>query len=163
MECKKVQDRLITEYVDQELDPKSFAEVEGHLKACRACREFSEAVFRTVVAPLKNAKPLEPDGVVWQRIQEKIRAEEKLSTGWFEKLAELLAPFLRPPQLAFRAAFIMMVGVGIVFLMSWPAYYSDPAFAYIEEQATFLSELQAGNTDLLNHDLPDYDEVLNGI
>ena len=80
-----------------------------------------------------------------------------------EKLEELLAPFFRPPQLAFRAVFIMMVGVGIVFLMSWPAYNSDAAFAYIEEQATFLNELQAGNPDFLNHDLPDYDAMVSGI
>lgn len=160
MECKKVKDRLITEYADQELGPEENAEIERHLTACQDCREFFEAFQKSAVAPLKEAGTLEPDSAVWARIEEQILSERERSIGWFEKWADQLAPFLRPPQLVFRAAFIMTLVIGIVFLMSWPARYSDPAFAYIEEQATFLHELQTGDPDLLNNDLADYDAVL---
>ena len=40
MECKKVQDRLLTEYADKELGPEENTEVEQHLIACLHCREY---------------------------------------------------------------------------------------------------------------------------
>ena len=74
MECKKVQDRLITEYADRELDPERNAEIEQHLTSCTDCREFFGAVQRSAVVPFKEAGEIQPESAVWQRIQGKIEA-----------------------------------------------------------------------------------------
>ena len=163
MECKKVQDRLITEYVDKELSSDENAEVERHLTECPDCREFLGAVQRSSVVPFKEAGDMRPDNVVWQKIQEKIEAERARSENWFGKLADALIPLLRMPQPVFRTAFVTALILVVVVLAKWPSSYADPAYGYISEQMTFMSGLRAGNTDLMNGDLKNYDAVLEEI
>jgi len=163
MECKKVQDRLITEYVDKELGPQENAEVERHLTSCLGCREFLGAVQRSAVAPFKEAGEMQPDSALWQKIQEKIEAEESRSVNWFGKLADTLAPLLRMPQPVFRVAFVTALILVVVVLAKWPSSYADPVYGYIAEQMTYMNGLKAGDTDLLNGDLKDYTGVLENV
>ena len=163
MECKKVQDRLITEYMDQELSSGESEEVERHLTACLDCQRFFEAVQRSAVVPLKEAGEMQPDSIVWQRIQEKIEAKRLRSANGFWKLADVLAPLLRMPQPVFRVAFVTALILVVVVLAKWPSSYADPVYGYISEQMTFMDGLKAGNTDLLNGDLKDDDGFFEGI
>jgi anti-sigma factor RsiW len=155
MECKKFQDWLLTEYTDKELGPEGNAEVERHLIACPDCREFFGAVQRSAVTPFKEAGEMQPDPIVWQRVQEKIGAEGLRSRNMFGKLADVLTLFLRMPQPIFRAAFVTALILGVVVLARWPASYADPVYGYLSEQMTFMSGLKAGDTDLLNGDSKD--------
>ena len=157
MKCKKVQERLITEYLDKEIGGSGGGAVERHLDACPECRKFFEVVQRNAVDPFKEAGEIKPDGIVWQRIQEKIEMERAHSGNWFVKLADVLAPLWRMPQPIFRAAFVAAVILVAVVLTKWPSSYADPVYGYLSEQMTFIGELGAGNTDLMNGDLKDYD------
>jgi len=163
MECKKVQDQLITGYADQELDPGGNAGIERHLIACPDCRSFFEAVQRSAVAPFKEAGEMQPEGFVWQRIQEKIEAEGLRSENWFVKLADALVPLLRMPQPVFRIAFVTALVLGVVVLAKWPSSYVDPVYGYLSEQMTFMSGLKTGNADLMNGDLKDYEVAFEEI
>jgi predicted anti-sigma-YlaC factor YlaD len=163
MECKKVQDRLLTEYADKELGTEENTEVERHLTACLDCREFFGAVQRSSVIPFKETGEMQPDGAVWQKIQEKIVEERERSRNVFWKLADALTPFLRIPQPIFRMAFVTALILIVVVLAKWPASYADPVYGYLSEQMTFMSGLKAGNTDLLNGDVKDYDVVFEEI
>ncbi len=157
MECKKVQDRLITEYVDKELGPEGNTAVEQHLAACLNCREFFEAVQKSAVVPFKEAGEMQPESTVWQGILKKIEAEPAHSWNWFGKLADAVVPLLRMPQPVFRAAFVTALILGVVVLARWPSGNADPVYGYIAEQMTFMSGLRAGDADLVNGDLKDYD------
>lgn len=163
MECKKIQDRLITEYVDKELGAGETAEVERHLTACPDCREFLGAVQRSAVMPFKEAGEMQPESVVWQRIQEKIAAEGSRSGNWFRKLADALVPLLRRPQPVLRVAFATALILLFMVLAKWPSSHSDRVYGYIAEQMTFMNGLRVGNTDLVNGDLKDYDAVFEEI
>jgi predicted anti-sigma-YlaC factor YlaD len=163
MECKKVQDKLLTEYADKELGPEANTEVERHLTACLDCREFFGAVQRSAVTPFQGAGETQPESAVWERIQEKIEEERSRSRNGFWKLADALTPFLRMPQPVFRAAFVTAVILGVVVLARWPAHYADPVYGYLSEQMTFMNALKAGNTDLLTNDLKEYDAVFEEI
>jgi anti-sigma factor RsiW len=163
MECKKVQDRLITEYLDNELDAGECSGIEGHLSGCASCREFLEAIQKSAVAPFKEAGALQPDSVVWRRIEREIEAERARSENWFVKLADLLVPLLKMPQPVFRVAFVTVLILVVVVLAQWPSGPVHPAYAYVEEQMTFMDELGAGNTDLMNGDLKDYDAALDAL
>ena len=163
MECKKIQDRLITEYLDKELGAAEHSGIEEHLSGCAYCREFFEAVRKSAVLPFKTAGAMQPGSTVWQGIQEKIEAERSCSENWFGKLADALAPFLRMPQPVFRVAFASALILAVVVVTQWPSGYVHPAYAYIEEQMMFMGELRAGNTDLLNGDLKDYDAAFEEI
>lgn len=159
MECKKVQDRLITEYEDKELSPEEHAELEKHLAVCPDCREFFAAFQKSAVMPFKEAGEMRPDNIVWQRIQKGIETERSRSGNWFGKLAEAVVPLLRMPQPVFRVAFAAALILGIVLIAKWPFGSTDPVYGYISEQMTFMSGLKAGNPDLLNNDLGDYEAV----
>jgi len=160
MGCKKNKDRLITEYVDKELSPEENREVERHLTVCAECREFLKAVRRSSVVPFKEAGTLQPEGVVWQRIQERIEAERARSNGGFWKLVDIFVSRFPWPAPLMRAAFVTVVILGVVVLAKWPSSFADPVYGYISEQMTFLSGLKAGDTDLLNGDPKDYSGVL---
>jgi len=162
MKCKKVQDRLITEYVDCELGCKERSEVEQHLKGCPGCRGFLEAVRKSSVAPFKEGGELQPDGIVWERIREKIEAEPMKTESGFGKLADFLEPLWRVHQPIFRTAFVTAMILVAVVMAQWPfGYVVDPAYAYLSEQITVMDGLQKGNAELLNGDLTDYTEVLD--
>ena len=161
MECKKMQDRLMTEYMDKELDPSQNAEVERHLIACSDCREFFETVQKMAMLPFKEAEEMQPGDAVWQKIQERIEAERKHSWDWFGGLADSLAPFFRISAPAFRVAFATALVLVVVVVAKWPSSYADPVYGYISEQMTFMSGLKNGTADPLNGDFKDYDTVLD--
>lgn len=154
----------MTDYLDKELDPKRSEEIERHLKTCPACREFLETVRAAAVTPFENAEALKPDAGVWQKIEEKVRAIEEKPAGWTEKLAEALAPIFRMPKPVYRVAFVLGLAMIAVLVMRFPSVSSvDPAYAYIEEQMTFLGQLESGDTDLLNGDLNGYADMFEEI
>jgi anti-sigma factor RsiW len=163
MECDKVQDRLMGEYVDKELGPEEYREVERHMASCLDCQEFFEGVQKSAVIPFQRAGEMQPDGVVWQRIQEKIEAEPVRFGNGFGKLAEAMALLLRIPQPILRVAFATALILGVVLLAKWPVSYTGPTYGYISEQMNFMSGLKAGNTDLLTGDLKDDDAVFEEV
>lgn len=117
------------------------------------------------MVPFKESGEMQPESVVWQRIQEKIDAERSRSWNWFGSLADALGPLLRVPQPVFRVAFVTALILVVVVLAKWPSSYADPVYGYISEQMTFMSGLKAGNMDLLNGDVNDYSggfEEING-
>ena len=160
MECKKAQERLITEYLDKEMDLSSRDEIKQHLAVCENCREFLRAAQKAAVIPFEKAGILQPDGIVWQRIQEKIEAERLRSGGGLWRLVDIFVSRFPLPVPLVRAAFVTALIMGVVVLAKWPSSYADPVYGYLSEQMTFIGELGAGNTDLLNGDLKDYDAIL---
>ena len=160
MDCNKVREILLTDYIDGELPEQERNVLDGHLKECAGCSAVLEKLKGSAAA-FHRAPELKPDFSVWQGIQDRIEAERERSTGWFEKLADALGPVMRTVQPVLRVAVIAAVLVGVVVLAKWPITPAvDPAYAYIEEQATFLEELQAGDPELFNGDLNDYEAVL---
>ena len=67
------------------------------------------------------------------------------------------------PQPVFRVAFVMVLILGGVIFAKWPSSYADPVYGYLSEQMTFMGELGAGNTNLMNGDLKDYDAAFEEI
>ena len=161
MECKKIQERLMTDYLDNELEPQQCIEIDRHLAACADCRELLETVRLTTVAPFKEAREVRTDPVVWQRIQEKIFAEKESSAGWMDPIRDFLRSVLIMPSPVFRAAFVTALILMIVVFAKWPSDYAHPAYTYIGEQMNFLGELRAGNTELLGGELNGYDLPLD--
>jgi anti-sigma factor RsiW len=160
MECKKVRDQLITEYADEELASDKRLVIDQHLAACPDCREFFVAVQKTTVTPFREAATLKPDDVVWQRIQERVAKKESWGARFWERMDIFISRFPLPVPLM-RAAFVTALILVAVVLARWPSGYVDPVYGYMSEQMTFMEELGAGNTDLMNGDLKDYDVMFN--
>ena len=161
MECKKIREKLMTDYLDNELEPQQGIEIDRHLEACADCRELLETVRESTVIPFKEAREVQPDPVVWQRIQQRILAEKEPLAGWIDQVRDFLRPLLVMPRPVFRAAFVTALILMIVVFAKWPSDYSHPAYSYIGEQMNFLGELRAGNTELLGGELNGYDQALD--
>lgn len=156
MECDKIRDWLMTDYLDQELGSKKSSEVEKHLRECLDCREFSEAIWQQAVEPFKKVKPMTPDPAMWQRIHQTLESESR-PLAWLAGLVEGANVFLRMLRPVIQGAFAAALILILVVLAKWPVSSEEPAYAYLGEQMDFLSELQSGNTELLNGDLAGYD------
>jgi len=162
MECKNVRERLLTDYLDQELDATERGRIDGHLGTCAHCREFLEAVRKTAVAPFQDAGEMTPSCEVWNRIESHIAAERVQSSGGFWKALDRLLARLPVPVSVTRVAFAAALILLVVVLVKWPSSYADPVYNYMSEQMTFMGEHGAGNTDLLNGELKSYEAVLEG-
>ena len=162
MECKNVQDKLLTDYLDQESSAAERVRIEGHLGGCAECRGFLQAVRKTSVEPFKDAGEMTPDRGVWDRIESRIEAEQVRSSGGFWKALDRLLARLPVPVPVTRVAFAGALVLLVVVLVKWPSSYADPVYNYMSEQMSFMGELGAGNTDLLNGDLKGYEAILEG-
>ena len=163
MDCKKLQDRLLTDYLDKELGAIERAGVDGHLAGCSECREFFGALQRVAVAPFKEAQEIQPEEIVWRRIQAQIEAERAHSESGFWKIVDFFVSHFPLPVPMMRVAFVTALVLVTVVLARWPSGSMHPAYAYVEEQMTFMNELGAGNTDLMNGELKDYETTYEEI
>ena len=165
MECKKAQEKLITEYLDKEMAEDASRVIKEHLAGCADCREFFREVQKTAVVPFQEAGEMQPERGVWQRIEERIAVERVPSSGGFWSLVDRLVAHIPVPVPVMRVAFAAAMILVVVVVAKWPSSYADPVYGYISDQMTFMGELKTGNTDLLNGDLKDYDTVLkeNGV
>ena len=71
MKCAKAK-KLISEYIDGDLDGKKTSSIEKHLGACPDCRKLSND-FRQIKQRAKDLKETEPSGQTWFRIQARLK------------------------------------------------------------------------------------------
>lgn len=157
MDCKKVRDMLLTDYLDNELDSQRMVEVDRHLNGCSACREVLEAA-RAVT--LKGGRAFEPDPAVWQGIHERIGAAVNTQHGWLGKIGDALASLLTMPRLALGASFVTALVLFAVLFLKGPSVNGGAAYAYLEEQMTFMDGLRSGEGEVSSGDLNGYAVIL---
>ncbi|MCB4792550.1 MAG: zf-HC2 domain-containing protein [Elusimicrobia bacterium] len=93
MQCDKVRDILITDYIDYELDQDSRKEIEGHLIQCPECLAFKDELINNVKMPFKGKLEAAPPGFIWDKIRTAIE-KDGLNAG-IVNIGEMLS-FFRP-------------------------------------------------------------------
>ncbi|MBU3912093.1 MAG: zf-HC2 domain-containing protein [Candidatus Omnitrophica bacterium] len=131
MNCKKVKELLMTDYVDGEMRPGIQHRIRQHLAGCSDCRGFEEAVQKEAIEPFRNAQRVQAPGIVWEGIKEAIAAPEKA-----------------PVFIIRRPAFALAAVAALIFLTAIFArsFFISPGQVteYIEEQAAFFAYLDTG-------------------
>ncbi len=106
MRCKKAE-KWISLSLDGRLDGRSRALLDEHLRACSACRE-AEAGYRSTLALLRTGKEESPLPRFWERLEPRLREEQKLvPLVLWERLALHAVP-------AFAA--LVVLAAGLLFL-----------------------------------------------
>ncbi|MCD4781254.1 MAG: zf-HC2 domain-containing protein [Candidatus Omnitrophica bacterium] len=78
MNCKEIQELILTDYLDGEIHQGKKGLLESHLASCRDCKEFFVLAQQTTVEPFMKAKKYDRSrAVVWARLQEDIQNEKK--------------------------------------------------------------------------------------
>lgn len=75
MECKKIQELLLTDYLDGEASDALQNEIERHVNSCHTCRQLERDLLKTVIEPLRKAKESKPPDFLWNHIKEALEKE----------------------------------------------------------------------------------------
>ena len=72
MKCEKIEDLVLTDYIDGNLKGEALREVEAHLEACEKCRALADEAISAGKIFSAAGKEEAPAGV-WRRIEDEIR------------------------------------------------------------------------------------------
>ncbi len=116
MRCSKAR-RLISEYLDGELDPRREQSLRAHCALCPDCRETLED-FSTVVREAGRLVAPSPSDAVWVKIRARLEAERAEAGRTRETRAFGRGLFFPRPgfRFALSLAAIMIVVAGGIFL-----------------------------------------------
>ena len=122
MNCEKVRELLVTDYIDRELDADTEERVIAHLAQCASCKAFEATVRMSAVEPFKDARPIAPPKHVWERVAGAIETEhdKRSALSW--------------PKSVFVAATVAMLMVAVA-LFAHNQYTEQRSLnLYIEEE-----------------------------
>lgn len=117
MNCKKIQELILTDYLDEQMEQDQKKIIEDHLSSCVYCREFAEAAKTGIIDPLSNSEKVAPSEQVWLNIKESIEQEPaKKNLGSYEDFFRKLKDMIMPQRPAYALA-----GVFVVILVTMTA------------------------------------------
>jgi len=140
MNCKKIRDLIITDYIDQEASGSVQKEIQAHLKVCAGCRAFEQALREKVSDPLRKIQAVRPPEIIWQRVQEAIEEEEaaQQTPSLLRRILDFLAGtvFKPKPVVAFSSALTVIL-ITLLFIQG-PFYRQWVAKSYLREQSDYM-------------------------
>ena len=137
MNCKKIRELIMTDYIDGELREKLERKTREHLARCSDCRVFESELKKSAIEPFKDAKKLEAPGIVWENVREAIKEPEK-------------APviIIRRPAFSFALATVAII---LIAIFTIPLFRGPGAVtSYMEEQAGVFAYLDNGESGFMN-------------
>lgn len=142
MDCKRIKEFLITDYMDKEASLAVRKEIETHLKTCTGCRAFGKLLQEKVTEPFRGVEAVKPPEEIWQRIKEAIEEEQ---ADYASSILTRIIDFLRPralsrrPSLVFSAA--LTLALFFVLFSQWPFHQQRLVNEYLTEQSDFMLSL----------------------
>jgi len=130
MNCREIQDIILTDYIDGRLDQKRKCFIDEHLEHCHQCKEFFFTVQERLVMPFSQAEKQKVPAVIWDRVKEAIEAgQEQPRVSLIDEILERLRQIVAMPKPVFAFAsvvtLVLMIGILPQFLMSNPAVKID--------------------------------------
>lgn len=122
MDCRRAQEHLLTDYLDNEISPEGAVQLKAHMEACPECRRFADTVRKTAHDPFLEAENQRPDEAVWLAVRRRIQQEGSPSTTQktpADRLSWLVG--ILQPKPAFALASITAVALLAVAIFSRPS------------------------------------------
>ncbi|MEE9605655.1 MAG: zf-HC2 domain-containing protein [Candidatus Scalindua sp.] len=141
MNCKKVKELILTDYLDGQVNEEQKRQIEKHLASCGPCKEYELLAKKTVIDPFNNAKRIRPSEVVWHKIKEQIEEEQQELASPFADLIRRIKSFLYVPKPAFVVATIMVVLLIIVTIIKLPSEKQEIVKVSPEKQIECMTYL----------------------
>lgn len=138
MNCEKIQDLILTDYLDGEMDEKQKRVILQHLANCVDCQDFALTVQKTVIELFNNVEKVNPSESLWYKIKWLIEAEKqrqnKPSRGIVTRIRDMgrkdMGRILIP-------AFVMTV---VVIVVIWMDIFNIKQFSFYKTQTTSLPQ-----------------------
>lgn len=142
MRCERIQELILTDYMDKTLAEKLAREVDGHILSCGACREFKRVAEEKVAKPFKAAQSAKAPSYIWERVKQEIATESAESPGVFTGAADIIRNIfwslgrIPKPAVAFAAAAVVIIAI----LVARPIAQTRAANEYMAEQIDFMMQ-----------------------
>jgi predicted anti-sigma-YlaC factor YlaD len=142
MECKRIQEYIITDYIDGQIGNDQKILIDLHLLHCHACTAYLNSVNQKVVIPFVNAPQDVPTGILWSQIRQAInegqtrQLEAVLKPGLWERIRS--AVYIPRPAFALASIVTMIFVIGSTgqLFLSSPAVHING-----RDQIEYISSL----------------------
>ncbi len=141
MNCKKIRELVMTDYIDAELGEDLAKKVQSHLNLCEKCRALEESLRKTGLEPFKDLDQARPPDYVWERIKENMEKD---------RAKEYVFPVFTGRRHVFAA--LTAVAACVIILVITGAYLNSEKQinSFFQEQADFLGSLEKDAASPLN-------------
>lgn len=157
MRCKRMEEIILTDYIDGNLKGHALQEVESHLGSCPECRRLAEEA-KTASGLLKAAPRHEAPPRVWNSIRAAIDAgpaKTHFAGSILERLRFFL-PYPKPALVLATAVLLVLFVLTVARLMPGNGYIRDGA----EQDDIFLISSINGGGDETGFGTPAEDFLL---
>jgi predicted anti-sigma-YlaC factor YlaD len=113
MNCEKIQELILTDYLDGEMDEEQKKVILQHLANCVDCQNFMVTAKKTVNELFSNVESINPDEFLWYKIKGVIEAEKQRQN----KPNRGIVAMIRDMERILIPAFVMTVVVMVVIWM----------------------------------------------
>jgi len=139
MNCAKIREFLITDYMDGEMNEKMKSIIMNHLSACEGCRQFELELKEKALGPFKSMERHTPPAYVWERIKDRIRNEVPPSPR------PAFAWRLKP---AFALSAVAVLILAVVIVTRAPFTGNGDVSVYLAEQAEYMIDPSANGAEI---------------
>ncbi len=144
MNCYKVKEQILTDYVDGQMDEEGKTQIEKHLAGCEQCREYELEVRKTVIEPFNFTERINPPEAVWTEIKGQIEsAQPQKVTNPFADLIRRIRSFIFYPKPALAVAAIVAVLLIVVTVVNLPPENKDVEKVHLENQIECVDYLMS--------------------
>jgi len=110
--CKNIQDLLLTDYLDGQLEEEKKKSFDNHLSSCFNCREFASVAQNNIMQPFINAENFIPSDHIWERIKKAIEEKpEPVRSGFLTSFWNSIKESFLFPRPAYALAGILVIFV----------------------------------------------------
>lgn len=151
MRCNDCQDKILSDYLDGELNDSQKNVLEIHIRKCRDCREFAQRARIDLTDIFETAGSRHPPESVWDNILSSIEtAASETDPTPRPGIREWLAG-LRMPAFALGTAIVVLVTASLIKPSVAPRTVSSEDF---QEEVEYIAFMLGG--DLLSDDPEGY-------
>lgn len=160
MNCKEIQELLLSDYIDGELDKSKEAELQRHLGACPECLESFALIRKTAIDPLARAGKVDlSEDALWRTIESRIQKENAVavSPDALPDIIAILKQWFVFPRIAFALSVVLIFSMtALYFNRDRREEVATSASAEIKTQEQFLAYMDMDLTDDESSDTEGY-------
>ena len=122
MKCDKVQELILTDYLDGQVNKEQKTNIEKHLASCVLCKKYELAARETVITPFNNTEKLSPPTATWDKVKNQIERERRQErTNPFADLIRGIKSVFYIPRPAFAVATVAIILITIATVIILPS------------------------------------------
>ncbi len=149
MNCKNIQDLLLTDYLDGQLEEEKKKTFDDHLNSCFDCREFALVAQNNIMQPFINAENLIPPDHIWEGIKKTIEEKpEPLRFGFWTSFWNSIKESFLFPRPAYALAGILVIFVVIMTLNSMNLERQQKTNHESEKEIEYITYLAKNTLDV---------------